>query len=63
VRGDRRQRELRLTDNGAKAMSSTSVLDAKRVELLLARLSAEERKRAVYGLNLLARAACSLKEE
>ncbi|HKO57432.1 MAG TPA: winged helix DNA-binding protein, partial [Thermoanaerobaculia bacterium] len=29
---DRRQRELRLTDRGAEAMASTSVLDAARVE-------------------------------
>ena len=33
--GDRRRRELRLTDRGAEAMASTSVLDAARVERLL----------------------------
>src|SRR5215210_407418 len=44
---DRRQRELRLTDRGAEAMASTSVLDAQKVASLLARLSAKDRKAAV----------------
>ena len=54
---DRRTRELRLTSKGAQAMSSTSVLDADRVRAALEQLSASERKQAVKGLALLARAA------
>jgi DNA-binding MarR family transcriptional regulator len=60
---DRRQRELRLTDRGAEAMASTSVLDAARVELVLGKLSAAEREEAVRGLALLARAARAVKED
>ena len=55
--GDRRTRELRLTSKGAQAMSSTSVLDADRVRAALEQLSESERKQAVKGLALLARAA------
>ena len=54
---DRRQRELRLTERGAEAMASTSVLDAGKVAELLGRLSAKQRAEAVRGLGLLARAA------
>lgn len=54
---DRRTRELRLTSKGAQAMSSTSVLDAGRVRAALEQLSPSERKQAVKGLALLARAA------
>jgi DNA-binding MarR family transcriptional regulator len=54
---DRRKRELRLTDKGAEAMSSTSVLDAEKLRALLERLSESERRAAVRGLGLLARAA------
>jgi DNA-binding MarR family transcriptional regulator len=54
---DRRQWELRLTRQGAKAMAETSVLDARRVKQLLARLSPTERRLAVDGIGLLARAA------
>jgi DNA-binding MarR family transcriptional regulator len=61
--GDRRRRELRLTDRGAEAMASTSVLDAALVEQLLSRLSGSEREAAVRGLGLLARAARAMKEE
>ena len=63
VEGDRRQRDLRLTDRGAEAMASTSVLDAERVERMLGRLSRAERELAVQGLALLARAARAMKEE
>jgi DNA-binding MarR family transcriptional regulator len=63
VSNDRRQRELRLTELGMEAMSSTSVLDSKRLESLLSRLSASERKDAVRGLSLLAKAASDLKED
>jgi DNA-binding MarR family transcriptional regulator len=55
--GDRRQIELRLTEAGAEAMAHTSVLDAVLVGRLLAKLTPGERKRAVDGLSLLARAA------
>jgi len=61
--GDRRLRELRLTEHGAEAMASTSVLDAARVQQLLEKLSASEREVAVRGLTLLAQAACALREE
>ena len=54
---DRRQRELKLTKRGAEAISGTSVLDAKRVGLLLRRLNGRDRKAALHGLSLLARAA------
>lgn len=59
---DKRQRELRLTENGAEAMASTSVLDAGRVASLVAGLSAAECEVALKGLVLLARAARELEE-
>jgi DNA-binding MarR family transcriptional regulator len=61
--GDRRQRELRLTRKGAEAMASTSVLDAERVRSMLALLGENERREAIRGLALLARAARGMKEE
>ena len=54
---DRRRRELRLTARGAEAIAATSVLDAERVRALLDKLKPDERKAAVRGLALLARAA------
>lgn len=54
---DRRKRELRLTARGAEAIASTSVLNAERVQALLDELKPDERKAAVRGLSLLARAA------
>jgi DNA-binding MarR family transcriptional regulator len=54
---DRRQWDLRLTPQGALALAATSVLDARRVERVLARLTPAERRRAVTGMALLARAA------
>ena len=59
--GDRRKRELRLTPKGSEAMSSTSVLDFERVRAALTQLNETERKQAVRGLALLARAARNLK--
>ena len=59
---DKRQRRLRLTELGAEAMAATSVLDRGRVEMLVARLSASERKAAATGLSLLARAARQLEK-
>jgi len=57
---DRRTLELRLTAKGKRAMQASSVLDAERVAGMLARLSAAERKIALDGLALLARAAREL---
>ena len=61
VADDRRQRHLRLTPRGAEAMASTSVLDAEKVGALLQQLSPRERRAAVNGLALLARAARALR--
>jgi len=58
--GDRRSVELRLTEAGAEALAAGSVLDAGRVARLLARLRPDERRRAVAGLALLAKAARAL---
>jgi DNA-binding MarR family transcriptional regulator len=60
---DRRRREIRLTARGAEAISSTSVLDAKRVRALLSQMKPAERKDALRGLALLAQAARQLPEE
>ena len=62
VAGDRRKKELRLTQVGAEAMASTSVLDADRVRTVLARLTPPERRAALKGLALLAKAARDSKE-
>jgi DNA-binding MarR family transcriptional regulator len=59
---DKRQRELRLTVKGEEAMAGTSVLDGQRVAALLERLDTAERKSALEGLRLLARAARELEE-
>jgi len=60
---DRRKRELRLTARGAEAIASTSVLNAERVKAMLSKLNSDERKAAVRGLALLARAARKLNEK
>jgi DNA-binding MarR family transcriptional regulator len=54
---DRRTVALTLTAQGAKAMAETSVLDSERVAAVLARLNRNERKQALEGLELLARAS------
>ena len=59
---DRRKREIRLTARGAEAIASTSVLDAKRVQALLKRMTPAERKAAVRGLALLAEGARRLRD-
>jgi len=59
---DKRKRELRLTSSGVEASASTSVLEAQRVRLLLGNLGSAERKEALRGLALLARAARQIKE-
>jgi len=54
---DRRVAGLTLTAKGAEAMAETSVLDRERVGAVLAQLSSGELKRALEGLELLARAS------
>jgi DNA-binding MarR family transcriptional regulator len=58
---DKRQRELKLTARGAEAIAATSVLNAERVRALMTKLTRNERKAAVNGLALLARAAGEIK--
>ena len=60
---DRRKRELRLTARGAEAIASTSVLNAERVQAMLNELKPDERKAAIRGLALLARAARKLNKK
>jgi DNA-binding MarR family transcriptional regulator len=55
---DRRVVALTLTEHGSRAMSATSVLDGTRLAAVVALLTAEERKRAVEGIRLLAEASC-----
>lgn len=57
---DRRAVELRLTAKGRRAMQASSVLDADRVSRMLQRLSGADRKAALHGLALLAKAAREL---
>ena len=59
---DKRQRELKLTARGREAIAATSVLNTERVRALMKRLTPAERKAAVRGLSLLARAAREIKE-
>jgi hypothetical protein len=47
---------VRLTTAGVRVREASSVLDASRVEALVARLTEEERARAIEGLALLAHA-------
>ena len=54
---DKRVVNLRLSRKGAAAMQASSVLDTPRVRRVLGHLKAAERKRALDGLSLLARAA------
>lgn len=61
--GDQRRTELYLSARGAEAMKGTSVLDAGRVERLLAQLTGPERAKAVAGLSLLAKAARMLNDK
>lgn len=60
---DRRRWELLLTEQGARALAETSVLDGRRVERLLARLSPLERRKAVEGMELLAKASLQMARE
>jgi MarR family transcriptional regulator, organic hydroperoxide resistance regulator len=54
---DRRRVHVRLTSAGVRVREASSVLDPARVEALVARLSDEDRNRAIEGLALLAQAA------
>ena len=54
---DRRRVHVRLTTAGVRVREASSVLDPQRVADLVARLSEDDRTRAIEGLGLLARAA------
>jgi len=54
---DRRKRELRLTKRGLEAIKAASVLDADRVLEMLRCLTSKEKREALHGLELLAKAA------
>jgi MarR family transcriptional regulator, organic hydroperoxide resistance regulator len=54
---DGRAIDLRLSAKGASAMQASSVLEPSRVKRMLGGLNAGERRRALEGLALLARAA------
>ena len=56
-RDDTRRVQLRLTESGVRIKSEKSVLDPERVRKMLANLTREERRRALAGLALLARAS------
>jgi DNA-binding MarR family transcriptional regulator len=60
---DRRSVQLRLAQKGAAAMRASSVLESDRVRAVLARLSSSERRAALDGLALLARAAEDVMQE
>ena len=60
---DKRRREIRLTNHGQEAMSATSVLDRERVNAMLRKLKASDRREALKGLALLAQAARALGAE
>jgi DNA-binding MarR family transcriptional regulator len=54
---DARQVELRLTKDGVRVRDDKSVLDPALVQQMLSHLSAAERREALHGLALLAKAA------
>jgi MarR family transcriptional regulator, organic hydroperoxide resistance regulator len=58
-REDGRAIDLRLSSRGAAAMQASSVLDTNRVTRMLKKLTPAERRRALEGLALLAKAARS----
>ncbi|HEX7136988.1 MAG TPA: MarR family winged helix-turn-helix transcriptional regulator [Vicinamibacterales bacterium] len=62
VDGDGRAKSLRLARAGVAAMQAGSVLETARVRAMLGRLSGADRKRAVAGLSLLAKAARCARE-
>lgn len=54
---------LRLTPEGARLRSQKTVLDRARVGEMIARLTVEERREAIHGLNLLACAADQMMQD
>ncbi len=54
---DERQMRLTVLPDGIAAMSAISVLDGQRVSEVLARLTPQQRAKAIEGLTLLAEAA------
>ena len=56
---DRRKVQLRLTDAGVRVTAANSVLEPTLVQDMLDHLSAADRRAALHGLALLARAAGS----
>jgi DNA-binding MarR family transcriptional regulator len=60
---DARSIRLRLAQKGAAAMRDSSVLEAPRVRRMLAQLAPAERRTALAGLSLLARAAQTVMKE
>ena len=60
---DRRVTHLRLASAGVEAMRKSSVLEPERVQRLLRMLSTTERRAALDGLALLARAARQVRQE
>jgi hypothetical protein len=48
---------VRLTTAGVRIKEASSVLDPERVQRLVSKLSADDRRRAIEGLALLAHAA------
>jgi DNA-binding MarR family transcriptional regulator len=54
---DRRKVQLRLTADGVRVTNANSVLEPTLVEDMLSQLSTADRKSALHGLALLARAA------
>ena len=60
---DGRRVNLLLTKAGVRIKSEKSVLDPARVQSVLAQLTAEERKEAIHGLALLARASAQAMQQ
>jgi DNA-binding MarR family transcriptional regulator len=54
---DRRKVQLRLTADGVRVTNANSVLEPALVEDMLSQLSSADRRAALHGLELLARAA------
>jgi DNA-binding MarR family transcriptional regulator len=59
---DRRRVRIRLTDAGVRVRRANSVLDPALVAQMLEQLPAGERREALHGLQLLARAADSSRQ-
>jgi DNA-binding MarR family transcriptional regulator len=60
---DGRRVNLRLTKAGVRIKFEKSVLDPVRVQTVLAQLTAQERKQAIHGLTLLARASAQAMQQ